>query len=72
MLATGFGMGLVAALMLALLAMFSGGALGPGRLADVGPDPGAVLLWAFVLFGGTASIGLFASYNCLSTLNKIE
>ncbi|GGF19830.1 cell division protein PerM [Subtercola lobariae] len=61
MLGTGFGMGAVAAGILALVALWSGGALGPGRLADVGPNPGAVFLWAFVLFGVTASIGLFAN-----------
>ena len=61
MLGSGFAMGVVAAAILALLAMLSGGALGPGRLADVGPNPGTVFLWAFVLFGVTASIGLFAN-----------
>jgi hypothetical protein len=61
MLGAGFGMGLVAAAILGLLAMWSGGALGPGRLTDVGPNPGAVFVWAFVLFGVTGSIGLFAN-----------
>ncbi|MEF2976190.1 cell division protein PerM [Subtercola sp. YIM 133946] len=61
MLGTGVGMGVVAATILSLLAMWSGGALGPGRLADVGPDPGAVFLWALVIFGVTATIGLLAN-----------
>ncbi|MBF4571362.1 hypothetical protein ITJ64_02420 [Herbiconiux sp. VKM Ac-1786] len=46
--ATSAGGGLVGAGILALLTLWAGGAAGPGRLADVGADPGAVLLWAFV------------------------
>jgi hypothetical protein len=46
--ATSAGGGLVGAGILALLTVWAGGAAGPGRLADVGADPGAVLLWAFV------------------------
>ncbi|CAN5292114.1 hypothetical protein BH09ACT6_BH09ACT6_13830 [soil metagenome] len=60
MLGTGFGMALVAASILGLLAAWSGGAMGPGRLADVGPDPGAVFVWAFVVCGVAASAGLLA------------
>ncbi|WP_343886136.1 cell division protein PerM, partial [Subtercola frigoramans] len=56
-LGTGFATALVAAGLLALLAMWSGGALGPGRLADVGPDPSAVFLWVFVSCGVSASAG---------------
>ncbi|GLK17106.1 DUF6350 family protein [Herbiconiux flava] len=46
--ATSAGGGLVGAGILALLTLWAGGAAGPGRLAEVGADPGAVLLWAFV------------------------
>jgi hypothetical protein len=35
----GVGIGLLAGLLLGLLAWWSGGAIGPGRLADVGPNP---------------------------------
>ncbi|QWT23984.1 hypothetical protein KPL76_00585 [Subtercola sp. PAMC28395] len=60
-LGTGFATALVAAGLLALLAMWSGGAIGPGRLADVGPDPSAVFLWAFVSCGVSGSAGLVAA-----------
>lgn len=36
---SGLGVGLLAGLTLGLLAWFSGGAIGPGRLARFGPDP---------------------------------
>lgn len=39
------GIGVVGASVFALLAVWSGGAAGPGRLADIGPEPGAVWLW---------------------------
>ncbi|MCU1479735.1 MAG: hypothetical protein JWQ19_521 [Subtercola sp.] len=61
MLGAGVGMGIVAAAILALLAAVSGGALGPGRLADVGPNAGAVFVWALVIFAVTSSIGLIAN-----------
>ncbi|UFS59395.1 cell division protein PerM [Subtercola endophyticus] len=61
MLGAGVGMGIVAAAILALLAAVSGGELGPGRLADVGPNPGAVFVWALVIFAVTSSIGLIAN-----------
>ncbi|TIH33480.1 DUF6350 family protein [Subtercola vilae] len=59
--ATGVGMGLVAASILALLALWAGGAMGPGRLADVGPDPAMVWLWAAVEFSVACTVGLLAS-----------
>ncbi|RFA13425.1 hypothetical protein B7R22_12155 [Subtercola boreus] len=61
MIGTGFGIGIVAASILAVLALWSGGAAGPGRLAVVGPDPGAVWLWSFIVFGVSATVGLLAS-----------
>jgi hypothetical protein len=60
-LAAGLGMGVVGALLLALLAMLSGGAAGPGRLADVGPAPGWVLLVAFLEIGIASVAGMFVS-----------
>ena len=61
MIGTGFGSGIVAASILSLLAVWSGGAAGPGRLADLGADPGAVWVWSTALFGVSASVGLLAS-----------
>lgn len=60
----GIGMGIVGGGILGLLAWFSGGAAGPGRLAQVGPDPIAVGLLAAIEIGLAASIGL------VSTLRK--
>lgn len=42
---TGLGIGLVGATILAALAALSAGAMGPGRLAEVGPNAG--LIWAY-------------------------
>ncbi|RNE64004.1 cell division protein PerM [Cryobacterium tepidiphilum] len=60
-LATGFGIGLVAAVLLGLLAWWSGGALGPGRLSVVGPNPFLVAGLAFVEVGIAASLGAIAA-----------
>lgn len=54
------GIGIVGSVSMALFALWSGGAAGPGRLADVGPDPFAVLLWSFVDFAVPAALGLLA------------
>lgn len=58
--ATGAGMGVVAGVLLGLLAWASTGALGPGRLVDVGPDPLLVGVLAAVEIGIAASAGLLA------------
>lgn len=58
--ALGAGMGIVGAAILSLCALWSGGALGPGRLAEVGPNPGQVFLWAAGEFGLSAVIALFS------------
>jgi hypothetical protein len=60
-LAAGLGMGVVGAVLLALLALLSGGAAGPGRLADVGPAPGWILLAAFLEIGIASVAGMFVS-----------
>ena len=52
------GMAVVAGISLALLAWFSGGAIGPGRLAVVGPNPWLVGLFAAVEVGIGAAIGM--------------
>lgn len=59
--ATGIGIGLIGGLIIGLLAWFSAGAAGPGRLVDVGPDPLAVGGWAALEFAIGAIIGLFTA-----------
>ncbi len=58
--AVAVGIGVVGSLLMAIFAIWSGGAAGPGRLADVGPDPAAILLWSFVEFTVPAALGLVA------------
>jgi len=55
------GMGVVAGLLLGLLAAVSGGAAGPGRLAEVGPDALAVGLFAALEVTVAAALGLLVS-----------
>jgi hypothetical protein len=55
------GIGLVGGVILGLLAWVSGGAAGPGRLVDVGPNPWAVGGWAAVELFVASLIGLLAS-----------
>jgi hypothetical protein len=52
------GIGVVAGLALGMLAWFSAGAIGPGRLAVVGPNPWLVGLFAAVEVGIAAAIGM--------------
>jgi hypothetical protein len=59
--ATGLGIGVVGGLLLGLLALAASGAAGPGRLAQVGPDPLAVGLWAALEIGLAALLGLAAA-----------
>lgn len=54
-------MGVVAGVILGVLSWFASGGLGPGRLADVGPNPWAVGLWAALEIGVAATIGVLAS-----------
>jgi hypothetical protein len=58
---TALGMGLVAGVVLGVLAAASGGAAGPGRLAEVGPDALAVGLWALVEVAVGAFLGFLVS-----------
>jgi hypothetical protein len=51
----------VGGVILGLLAWFSGGAAGPGRLVDVGPNPWAVGGWASLELFLACLVGLFAS-----------
>ncbi len=60
LLLTAVGIGVVAGIELGLLAWWSSGALGPGRLHDVGPNPWLVGVCAAVEVAVAAAIGLVA------------
>ncbi|MBF4161742.1 cell division protein PerM [Nocardioides acrostichi] len=53
----GCGGGLIAALVVALLTGLAGGAVGPGRMADVGPFTGQVLVHLLTSFGLGGLVG---------------
>ncbi|MCO8277167.1 DUF6350 family protein [Actinoplanes sp. TRM 88003] len=53
--------GPVAGLVLGLAAAFSGGPLGDGRMATIGPDPWAVALLAMAVLGVSAALGAAAA-----------
>lgn len=57
----GLAIGVVGGVILGLLAWFSGGVAGPGRLVDVGPRPWAVGAWAAVELVLSCLLGLFVS-----------
>jgi hypothetical protein len=59
--AAGAGIGVIAGVVLALLAAASSGAAGPGRLELVGPDPLSVFVWAATGTGLAAIGGFFAA-----------
>ena len=58
---TALGMGVVAGVLMGLLSAVSGGAAGPGRLAEVGPDALAVGLFTVLEVTVAAALGLLAS-----------
>ncbi len=58
---TGVAAGVVGGAILGLLAWASAGAVGPGRLEHVGPDPWAVGAWAALELALSISVGLYAS-----------
>jgi hypothetical protein len=60
-LATGLGAGLVAGALLGVFAAWSGGAAGPGRLAEVGPEALLVAASAAASVGAGAVAGVFAA-----------
>ncbi|WP_440710086.1 cell division protein PerM [Herbiconiux sp. YIM B11900] len=64
------GAGAVGASILALLALWSGGAAGPGRLAEVGPDAGWVWVWAFLEFSVPMLLGLIAGAKPLTARSE--
>jgi len=57
----GVGAGLLAAVVFAVLAALSGGAVGPGRMADVGPFVFQVLLHGVATFGIGGLLGSLAA-----------
>ena len=56
-------MGVVAGLVLGILAWFASGGAGPGRLVDVGPNPWAVGAWAALECAVGAAIGILAAHQ---------
>lgn len=60
MAVTAVGIGLAGGLVMGVLAWLSGGAAGPGRLVDVGPNYGLTGLIAAVEFGIAAGLGMLA------------
>lgn len=60
LIATGIGIGIVGGVLLGLLVWISGGAAGPGRLGDMGPDALQVGLWSALEFALPAILGLLA------------
>ncbi|HEY3480018.1 MAG TPA: DUF6350 family protein, partial [Streptomyces sp.] len=57
----GAGAGLLCAVGFAVLAALSGGAVGPGRMADVGPFAFQVLLHGVATFGVGGLVGALAA-----------
>jgi hypothetical protein len=68
LLATGLGGGVVGGLLLGLLAWAAAGSAGPGRFAQVGPDPVAVGLASAVEIGLAALVGVAAAVKLPSGL----
>ena len=48
---------MLAAVLFGVLAAIAGGAVGPGRMAEVGPAAGQVLVHAVVALGGGGLLG---------------
>ena len=59
-LITGLSMGVVAGILLGLLAWWSAGSMGPGRLSEVGPNPLLVGALAAAEIGIAACLGMLA------------
>jgi hypothetical protein len=67
LLASTMGSGIVAGILLGLLAWFSAGAAGPGRLVEVGPNPFIVAALAAIEVGGAALLGQLAASRRTTT-----
>lgn len=64
---TGLGMGIVGGALLGLLAWWSAGAMGPGRLVEVGPNPLLVGALAAAEIGVAAALGMLAGRARISS-----
>ncbi len=62
-LSTGLVMAISGGLLAALLSLWSGGAAGPGRLGQVGPDFFQVLIWASLEFAIAGTLGVLSGRN---------
>jgi Family of unknown function (DUF6350) len=60
MILAGLSIGAIAGIILGLLAWFSAGAAGPGRLVEVGPSPWLVAMFATLEVGVAAALGLLS------------
>lgn len=67
LIVTGIGIGIVGGALMGILAGISGGAAGPGRLAEVGPNALAVAVFAALEFGIPAILGLLVGRQARST-----
>jgi len=70
-LSAGGGIGVVAGLLLGLAAWASAGALGPGRLAEVGPNPVLVGVLAAVEIGIAACLGMLAGSRAAASASGV-
>lgn len=71
-LSAGGGIGLVAGLLLGLAAWASAGAMGPGRLAEVGPNPWLVGVLAAVEIGIAACLGMIAGSRRAASASSLS
>ena len=69
---TGLGIGVVAGGILGLLSWWSAGAMGPGRLVEVGPDPLVVGALAAAEIGVAAALGMLAGRVRLPSVRRAK
>ena len=69
---TGLGIGIVSGALLGLLAWSSAGAIGPGRLVEVGPNPLLVGALAAAEIGVAAALGLLAGRVRLPSVRRAK
>ena len=69
---TGLGMGVVGGALLGLLAWWSAGAMGPGRLVEVGPNPLLVGALAAAEIGVAAALGMLAGRVRLPSVRRVK
>ncbi|WP_105033269.1 cell division protein PerM [Cryobacterium aureum] len=69
---TGLGMGVVGGALLGLLAWWAAGAMGPGRLVEVGPNPLLVGALAAAEIGVAAALGMLAGRVRLPSVRRAK